>query len=110
MAFPFSRIVHEPQTPIPQPHFVPVRLRVSRRTQTRGVSSSTLTVFLAPLMVRWISLIRGYDGELNQFVRSIRGAVLRNCCMDHPRNCEASIFLNSNLARVVLALHYDKTH
>ena len=40
-AWPFSNTVQAPQTPTPQPNFVPVNPSVSRRIHSSGVSSST---------------------------------------------------------------------
>src|SRR5436190_22105877 len=55
-AFPFSSTVHAPQTPTPQPNFVPVNPRLSRMSQSNGVSSSASTTCLAPLTVKSILL------------------------------------------------------
>src|SRR5690606_9100472 len=46
--------VHAPHNAIPQPYLVPVSPSVSRRTQSRGVSSATSTLSLLPLIVRLI--------------------------------------------------------
>ena len=40
-AWPFSNTVQAPQTPTPQPNFVPVNRNVSRKIHSKGVSSST---------------------------------------------------------------------
>ena len=64
-AFPFSRTVHDPQTPTPHPNFVPVIESVSRNTQTSGVSSSTFTTRFAPLTVMAISLM-ATEGAMRQ--------------------------------------------
>src|SRR5213075_1119087 len=66
-AFPFSRTVHEPHTPTPQPNFVPVRPNESRKIQTSGMSSSTSTSLCAPLMVSeiFISLRAQGDNRIN---------------------------------------------
>src|ERR1017187_8834346 len=44
VARPLIRTVHAPQTPIPQPYLEPLRSRVSRKTQSSGVSGGTSTV------------------------------------------------------------------
>src|ERR1700691_344630 len=49
IAAPPTCTVHAPQSPAPQPNFVPVSSRVSRNTQRRGVSGETLTLFSLPL-------------------------------------------------------------
>ena len=51
-AFPFSRMVQAPQTPTPQPNFVPVSPNESRSTQSNGVSGSTSSSRSWPLTVR----------------------------------------------------------
>src|SRR5215472_3327041 len=45
---PFMCTLHAPQIPAPQPYLVPVSSRESRRTQSRGVSAATSTVFETP--------------------------------------------------------------
>src|SRR5438876_11472686 len=49
---PLIWTLHAPQYPAPQPNLVPVSSRVSRRTQSRGVSAATVTFFEKPLTVR----------------------------------------------------------
>src|SRR5690606_32933277 len=46
---PFTWTVHAPHWAAPQPYFVPLRSRVSRSTQRRGVSGATSTVTVSPL-------------------------------------------------------------
>src|ERR1700739_2223147 len=48
-ASPLMWTVQAPQRAMPQPNFVPVMLRVSRRTQRRGLWGSTSTVVDFPL-------------------------------------------------------------
>jgi hypothetical protein len=47
---PSTWTVQAPQSPAPQPNFVPVSCSVSRRTQSNGVSGDTLTFFSLALM------------------------------------------------------------
>src|SRR6266436_5433767 len=49
---PSTWTLHAPHNPAPQPNFVPVSCKVSRRTQSRGVSAETSTVFAAPFTFR----------------------------------------------------------
>src|SRR6202167_5802922 len=48
IAAPPTCTVHAPQSPAPQPNFVPVSSSVSRNTQSRGVSGDTFTFFSLP--------------------------------------------------------------
>src|SRR4051794_25204467 len=50
-ALPSICTVHAPQEAIPQPNFVPVILRCSRRTHSNGVLPSTATSLRSPLTV-----------------------------------------------------------
>src|SRR5215467_8071552 len=50
-AFPFKCTVHDPHSPIPHPYFVPVSPIVSRITHSRGVSGSTSTEYIFPLIL-----------------------------------------------------------
>src|SRR5271166_996256 len=50
IADPSRCTVQAPQSPAPQPNFVPVSSSVSRNTQSNGVSGETLTFFSLPLM------------------------------------------------------------
>src|SRR5579885_679517 len=52
VASPLMCTVHAPQSAIPQPNFVPVILRVSRKTQSSGISGLTSTVSGFPLRVK----------------------------------------------------------
>src|SRR4029077_20004708 len=61
MALPFSRTVHAPQTPTPQPNFVPVRESASRIIQTSGMSSSTSRTWRDPFTVKATSRTRTQD-------------------------------------------------
>src|ERR1700733_7911148 len=49
IGLPSTWIVQAPHSPAPQPNFVPVSSRVSRRTQSKGVSGETLSFFSLPL-------------------------------------------------------------
>ena len=52
VTFPLSRTVHAPQTPLPQPIFVPVRPILRRTTARLSFSFSYSTKRCAPLMMR----------------------------------------------------------
>src|SRR5690242_12623299 len=56
MASPSKWTVQAPHSAMPQPNLVPVRPRVSRRTQSNGVSSATSTARSCPLTVRLIMI------------------------------------------------------
>src|SRR5947209_20490838 len=49
IGLPSTCTVQDPQRPAPQPNFVPVSCRVSRKTHSRGVSGGTLTFRSLPL-------------------------------------------------------------
>ena len=42
VGWPSMTTVHAPHSAMPQPYFVPVRLRASRRIHSNGVSAATL--------------------------------------------------------------------
>jgi hypothetical protein len=48
--------VQAPQSAIPQPNFVPVMFRVSRSTQSRGMSGLTSTDWALPFKVKVIAM------------------------------------------------------
>jgi aryl-alcohol dehydrogenase-like predicted oxidoreductase len=50
VALPFRWMVQAPQEPTPQPNLVPSSLRLSRKTQSSGVSDATSTFRSLPLM------------------------------------------------------------
>jgi hypothetical protein len=50
-ASPLMCTVQAPHTAIPQPYFVPRRLRTSRITHNNGMSPGTSTVIDRPLMI-----------------------------------------------------------
>src|SRR5262245_45643011 len=50
-ALPFTCTVHDQHSPIPHPYFVPVSPIVSRITHSRGVSGSTSTEYIFPLIL-----------------------------------------------------------
>src|SRR5262249_15733220 len=52
VACPFKCTVHAPHRDMPQPYLVPVMLRWSRSTHSRGVSGSASTGIFLPLTVR----------------------------------------------------------
>ena len=51
-AFPFSRTVHAPQSAMPQPNFVPVSPRMSRRYHSSGISGSPSKLCACPFTFR----------------------------------------------------------
>ena len=53
-AVPSTCTVHAPQTAMPHPYLVPVRLSDSRITQRRGISAGTSTCRCLPLTVNEI--------------------------------------------------------
>src|SRR5216683_5083216 len=53
-AVPSRCTVQTPQTPMPQPYFVPVRLSSSRRTQSNGVSGADTMLWTIPLTERFM--------------------------------------------------------
>src|SRR5205809_7205307 len=50
-ALPFTCTVHAPHSAIPHPYLVPFRPIVSRITHNRGVSGSTSTEYIFPLIL-----------------------------------------------------------
>src|SRR3954462_11389802 len=58
---PSTCTVQAPHSAMPQPNFVPVMPRTSRSTQSSGVSPSTSTEWLVPLML--ISNDMGASGD-----------------------------------------------
>src|SRR5579859_7335961 len=61
IGLPSTCTVQAPHKPAPQPNFVPVSSRVSRRTQRRGVSGATLTFFSLPLTRSAISAMKSWE-------------------------------------------------
>jgi hypothetical protein len=51
-AAPSTCTVHAPHSPAPHPNFVPVNCKVSRKTQSSGVSDERLTFRSPPLTRR----------------------------------------------------------
>jgi hypothetical protein len=51
---PSMSTVHEPHCATPQPYLVPVKPISSRKTQSKGISGSTSTEFLRPLICKLI--------------------------------------------------------
>src|SRR5690349_15223300 len=51
-----ANTVHAPHRPSPQPNFVPVKCRSSRRTSSKGRSGSVVIVRASPLTVRCMVL------------------------------------------------------
>src|SRR5258708_27727448 len=56
VASPLMCTVHAPQSAMPQPNFVPVMFRVSRSTQSRGMSGLTSTDWALPFKVKLIAM------------------------------------------------------
>src|ERR1700758_2870131 len=56
---PSTCTVQAPHNPAPHPNFVPVSCRVSRNTQSSGVSGATLTLRSFPFTRSVISTIEG---------------------------------------------------
>src|ERR1700738_3876127 len=61
-ASPSRWTVQAPHRAMPQPNLVPVRPRVSRRTQSSGVSPSTSTVWSWPLTLSLITATPSQGG------------------------------------------------
>src|SRR5271167_2897879 len=57
MGSPSTWTVHAPHRPAPQPNLVPVNSNVSRRTQSRGVSSATSTFRELPLICKVMAVM-----------------------------------------------------
>src|SRR5438045_1000240 len=53
-AVPSMCTVHAPQSPMPQPNFVPVSSRPSRKYHRSGISGSPSYCAVFPLIVNWI--------------------------------------------------------
>src|SRR3954447_1694245 len=53
-ASPLTWTVHAPQSPMPQPNFVPVSSMPSRRYHNSGISGSPSYWVVFPLIVSWI--------------------------------------------------------
>ena len=51
---PSTCTVQAPQAPMPQPYFVPLRLRMSRSTQSSGMSAGASTLADLPLTVQCV--------------------------------------------------------
>src|SRR6267378_3328395 len=65
MAFPFSSTVQAPQSAMPQPNFVPVNPRMSRKYQSSGISGSPSNVRAEPFTFKLtIGSPRGRSGNL----------------------------------------------
>src|SRR5215831_12206873 len=56
-ASPLMCTVQAPHSAMPQPNLVPVRSRVSRNTQSRGICGSTFTVVNLPLRVNVVAMM-----------------------------------------------------
>src|SRR6266851_4283342 len=55
-ASPLMCTVHAPQSAMPHPNLVPVMFKVSRRTQSSGISGLTSTVWDFPLRVKVVAI------------------------------------------------------
>ena len=64
VTIPSMCTLHAPHCPMPHPNFVPVSPKLSRNTQSSGVSSAMLAECLVPLTVSLTSAI-WRSGELN---------------------------------------------
>src|ERR1700720_842424 len=56
VASPLMCTVHAPQSAMPQPNFVPGMLRVSRKTQSSGMSGLTSTDWALPFKVKLMAM------------------------------------------------------
>src|ERR1700730_18903525 len=56
VASPLMCTVHAPHSAMPQPNFVPVMFKVSRRTQRSGMSGLTSTVWDFPLRIKVVAI------------------------------------------------------
>src|SRR5579872_483851 len=75
---PFASTVHEPQNPRPQPNFVPVMARSSRKTQSSGVSGEEETACSFPLIVSFMET-SGWRAFYAAFGVRRLAAALRSC-------------------------------
>jgi hypothetical protein len=76
-AAPSRCTVQAPQAPTPQPNFVPVSWKVSRRTQSSGVSGSMSTMRARPFTRK--RSFMGYPADLTRFgPRAFLGGVARS--------------------------------
>ena len=67
-AAPSTCIVHAPHRAAPQPNFVPFSLKVSRTTQSSGVSGSSSTRTVLPFSVN--SIMKAFSSGLRPFDRT----------------------------------------
>src|ERR1700722_17014414 len=67
VASPSICTVQAPHRAIPQPNFVPVMPRVSRRTHNSGIFGGTSTDCCLPLRINWIAMrvLRGRNAVLH---------------------------------------------
>src|SRR4029077_7208282 len=65
--------VQAPHSPAPQPNLVPVSSRVSRNTQSNGLSGETLAFFSLPLTRSVMSAILSVDVESERIWYSTAG-------------------------------------
>src|SRR5579864_5470908 len=70
---PSTCTVQAPHSPAPQPNLVPVSSRVSRNTQSNGVSGETLTFFSLPLTRSVMSAILSVDVKSERIWYSTAG-------------------------------------
>jgi hypothetical protein len=63
--------VHAPQEPMPHPNFVPTNLRLSRNTQSSGVSAATSTFRALPFTLS-VYTGMGFIFEIMISVKTVR--------------------------------------
>src|SRR6266852_4883267 len=66
---PLMCTVQAPQSAMPHPNFVPVMFKVSRRTQSSGISGLTSTVWVFPLRVK-VTAIEPPSGRALSYTNS----------------------------------------
>src|SRR5258708_6004689 len=73
---PLMCTVQAPQSAMPHPNLVPVMFKVSRRTQSRGISGLTSTVWDFPLRIKVVAIgpPRGRGISYNTSSRGRKGA------------------------------------
>ncbi len=76
VAAPSMWTVQAPQSAIPHPNFVPVILRTSRSTHSRGVSPSTSTVCDFPFILRTYVMLHQESVEERDLYCSPKGPSL----------------------------------
>src|SRR5204863_2123232 len=72
---PSTWTLHAPHNPAPQPNFVPVSCKVSRRTHSSGVSGETSTVFATPFTFKANVGMRGPPNILDETTENGNAAI-----------------------------------